>query len=77
MKTNLLKKADMISDEKGNNVVVSKQEVIQDDGSKSTHLVIEKFKSSNTGVPMKGSTPLWIPQGLVPRTIDAINSLSE
>jgi hypothetical protein len=77
MNIQILKKSELISDTKGNNIQISRQAVIQDDGRTSEHIVVERYKTTSTGVPSSRPTSLWIPVTLVSDVITKIQNLSD
>jgi hypothetical protein len=74
---NLLKKAPEIIDGKGNVLLVSRQEIVQGDGSTSQHISISKIKRNSDGSQQGNVKSLFVPVGLVASLIKAIQSLEK
>lgn len=76
-KFNLVKKSNDITDKKGNVVVVSHQEIIQPDESKSDHIVLTKVRRNVDGTQSGNAKSLFIPKALSEDVIKAITLLSK
>lgn len=72
---NLLRKANEIGDDKGNFLIVTLQEIVQRNGSKTEHVVISKVRRNVDGTQQGDSKSLFIPKGLAPSLIQTIDSL--
>lgn len=77
METKVLKKAEKITDEKGNNFVISRQSITLDNGEQPEFIVLEKYKTSTTGAPRGKQSMLWVPVSCVPSVLDAVKNLSK
>jgi hypothetical protein len=76
-KFNVLEKLPEISDDKGNVLIVSRQEIVQENGSKSEHLVISKIKRNSDGTQRGNVKSLFIPVELVNPLLKAIPTLKK
>lgn len=72
---NLIRKSEDILDKKGNVLITSLQEISQDNGSSSQHLVITKLKRNTDGSQSGNAKTLFIPVSLVEPLLDSISSL--
>ena len=76
MKTELIEKAEEVKDQKGNHILVSKQKLIQENGSETLHYIFEKFKTSDTGVPQGRAKTFWVPSHMIEEVISAVQSIN-
>lgn len=74
-KFNLLQKASEVSDKKGNVFLVSLQEIVQENGSKSEHIVLTKIKRNVDGSQNGVTKSLFIPVSLAEEVTSTIDSL--
>lgn len=74
-KFNLLEKAEEITDDKGNYVIVSKQEIVQPNDSKTLHIVISKIRRNVDGTQQGNAKSIFIPVAMAPYVTKTINSL--
>lgn len=76
-KFNLIKRLDEIKDKKGNAVILSKQEIIQPDGSKSVHGVISKVRRNIDGTQSGKPKTVFIPDELLSLVSKGLEVLSK
>lgn len=74
-KFNLLKQGNPIKDDRGNVLFTSIQEIVQPNGSKSSHLVISKVRNNLDGTPASRSKGLFIPLSLASHLTKTIEAL--
>jgi hypothetical protein len=72
---NLKRKANEVTDSKGNVLVLSIQEIVQSDDRKSEHLVITKFRRNVDGSQAGLSKSLFLPLALVPKLLETAKAL--
>lgn len=74
-KFNLLKKANEVSDDKGNVVIVSHQEIVQLDGRKSQHVVISKIRRNVDGTQSGRPKSVFIPVSMITDVFKSVETV--
>lgn len=59
----------------GNTVLVSKQKIVQPNGSSTEHLVLTKYKVATDGTQQGDASRVYIPYGMKTDVANAINAL--